>query len=76
MLQSAGLSSPDALTVHLLDVRVVAGLLDCSPRHVYRLRDSGRMPPPVKLGGLVRWRRSDIDEWIDGGCRPIRKTTP
>jgi excisionase family DNA binding protein len=57
----------------LLDVRAVATLLDCSARHVYRLTDAGRMPPPVRIGALVRWRRADVQEWIDGGCRPVRR---
>jgi len=57
----------------LLDVRAVAKLLDCSERHIYRLRDAGRMPPPVRLGALVRWRRHDIDAWLAGGCRPVRQ---
>jgi excisionase family DNA binding protein len=56
----------------LLDVRAVAALLDCSPRHVYRMADAGRMPTPVRVGALVRWRRSDLDAWIAGGCKPCR----
>lgn len=52
----------------LLDVRGVAAMLDCSRRHVYRMADSGQMPRPVKLGALVRWRRSDLDEWLQAGC--------
>lgn len=57
----------------LLDVRAVAALLDCSPRHVYRLSDAGRMPPPVRLGALVRWRRADLDGWLAAGCPPVRR---
>lgn len=56
----------------LLDVQAVAEMLGCSPRHVYRLSDAGRMPSPVKLGALVRWSASAIREWIDGGCKPVR----
>jgi excisionase family DNA binding protein len=62
----------DAPAAALLDVRAVAALLDCSPRHVYRLADDGRMPPPVKLGALVRWHRADLDAWIAGRCKPCR----
>ena len=62
----------DAPTAQLLDVRAVALLLDCSTRHVYRLSDAGRMPAPVRLGALIRWRRTDLDAWIAGGCRPCR----
>jgi predicted DNA-binding transcriptional regulator AlpA len=56
----------------LLDKRALAALLACSPRHVDRLADAGRMPPPVHLGALVRWRRRDIEDWLAGGCRPCR----
>jgi excisionase family DNA binding protein len=62
----------DAPAQALLDVRAVAALLDCSTRHVYRLSDAGGMPPPVRLGALVRWRRQDLDAWLAGGCRPCR----
>jgi excisionase family DNA binding protein len=58
----------------LLDVQAVAQLLDCSPRHVYRLSDAGRMPAPVKLGSLVRWSRQAIEDWIALGCKPHRTT--
>lgn len=58
----------------LLDVRGVAALLGgCSTRHVYRLAETGRMPAPVKLGALVRWRRTELQAWLDGGCKPVRR---
>lgn len=56
----------------LLDVGFVARLCGCSPRTIRRLADSHRMPRPVKVGGLVRWRRADVLDWIDGGCQPIQ----
>jgi excisionase family DNA binding protein len=57
----------------LLDVKSLALLLDCSERTVYRLSDAGRMPRPVKLGSLVRWRRDVIDEWLAAGCPNVRQ---
>ena len=57
----------------LLDVHAVTVLLGgCSVRHVYRLADSGRMPRPMKLGALIRWRRAELEAWISGGCQPVR----
>jgi excisionase family DNA binding protein len=56
----------------LIDVQAVAAQLGCSPRHVIRLADSGRMPPPIKLGALCRWKRSSISEWLENDCRPVR----
>ena len=34
---------------------------------VYRLADSGRMPRPLKLGSLVRWRAGEVRQWIADG---------
>jgi excisionase family DNA binding protein len=66
----------DGPPMALLDVRAVAALLRCSPRHVYRLSDSGKMPPPVRVGALVRWRRADLDRWLAAGCPSTREATP
>jgi excisionase family DNA binding protein len=65
---------PEAAPPALLDVRAVARLLGCSTRHVYRLADAGRMPPPLKLGALVRWPHRAVEDWIAGGCKPVRQT--
>ena len=61
-----------AATAKLIDVQAVADLLCCSTRHVYRLADSGKIPAPVKLGSLVRWSRTAIEDWIGDGCRSCR----
>ncbi len=63
---------PDA-PPRLLDVQAVAALLDCSPRHVYRLSDAGHMPRPLRLGALVRWDRSALEQWIADGCPSQRR---
>lgn len=52
----------------LIDANEVAKLLDVSPRMVWRLRDSGKMPRPTKIGSLVRWPREVIEDWIAAGC--------
>jgi len=56
----------------LLSVREVAALLSCSPRHVARLSDSRRMPAPIKLGALSRWRTREITNWLDEGAPAVR----
>ena len=57
----------------LLDVKMVSEWLSCSGRHVYRLSDGGKMPPPIKLGTLTRWRRSELVDWLVAGCPPVHK---
>ena len=72
-MKTAIVPSDVAALAALLDVRAVASLLDCSARHVYRLADAGHLPPPVKLGALVRWRRQEIEEWISARCPSNRR---
>ena len=67
-----GESAPSQLA-GMLNVWDVAKLLRCSSRTVYRLADSGRMQPPVKLGALVRWPREQIENWIAEGCPAYRR---
>jgi excisionase family DNA binding protein len=71
---SSSTSPPEPPSLQaLLDVQAVAQLLACSPRHVYRLADAGKMPPPVRLGALVRWPRAAVEDWIAAGCPSVRK---
>jgi excisionase family DNA binding protein len=60
-------------SARLLDVQAVAEMLGCSPRHVYRMTDVGRLPKNVKLGALVRWSKPAIEEWIAAGCPSVRQ---
>jgi len=34
----------------------------------YRLHSSGHVPLPVRLGGAVRWRMTELEAWVDAGC--------
>ncbi len=52
----------------LLSADQLARILDVSVRTIWRLRDTGRLPPPLRIGGGVRWRRADIQNWIEEGC--------
>lgn len=63
-----GNAVPPEAAAELLKVNKVAGLIGISPRTVYRLADAGKMPRPVKLGTLVRWRADELRDWVDGGC--------
>ena len=54
----------------LLTIGEVARLLRCSPAHVRRLLTAQRLPKPIRLGALSRWRRCDIEQWIQSRCEP------
>ncbi len=57
----------------LLDVRQVADTLNCSTRTVWTLRDAGKLPAPIRLGSLVRWRAEEIRDWVRAGCPDCRQ---
>jgi excisionase family DNA binding protein len=50
-----------------LDVREVAQLLGVSKRTVYRMLDDGEIPKPIKLRNATRWRRTDIELFVEAG---------
>ena len=58
----------DSEQLTMLTVNELARIMNCSPRTVYRLSDRGRIPTPVRLGGLVRWSRTVIEKWMAEGC--------
>ena len=61
-------SDPATTQARLYSVKQVAEQLDCSTRTIYRLVGAEKMPPPVKIGSLVRFDRIQIHAWIDRGC--------
>jgi len=66
----AGSTSP---VEPMLDVEGFAAVLRCSTRHIRRLVDAGKCPPPVRLGGCNRWPHAVVGTWIADGCPACRK---
>lgn len=58
-------TTPDSLLVSAVSL---AKLLQVSTRTLWRLRSSGRLPKPVQVGGSLRWRTREVQDWIDAGC--------
>ena len=52
----------------LINIRDIAIILDVSERTVRRMNDAGRLPEPIQLGGLLKWKKSSIYDWIDLNC--------
>lgn len=70
--ESRGLMTTNDLVEHFQMSRVT----------LWRKRRAGEFPPPCDIGGQLRWRRSDIEDWIDKlpvsdpVRRPERNQTP
>ena len=52
----------------LLSEDDMASLLGVSSGAVRRLNAGGKIPEPVRLGNFLRWRRTEIESWVDRGC--------
>jgi predicted DNA-binding transcriptional regulator AlpA len=52
----------------LLNARGVAELLSISRTRLFELRKSRYLPSPIELDGSVRWRRSELIDWVRAGC--------
>ena len=53
-------------------VRDVEAITSMDSRTILRYADSGRIPWGLKIGALRRWDLGEIEEWIRGGCCPVR----
>lgn len=52
----------------LMNAKQVASMFGISQRTVWRLKDAGKLPAPVRLGSSVRWNRSVLAQFIDLNC--------
>jgi len=48
--------------------RQFAIMLQVSKRTLWRLRSAGKIPRPMRVGGIVRWKLDDILQWMAAGC--------
>lgn len=70
-LNTAVEPQPGAVT-DWFDTQDLGRRYKCSPRHIARMADSGRMPWGTKIGNLRRWSRREIECWESTGCKPVR----
>jgi excisionase family DNA binding protein len=61
----------NTIAPELLTTAEAARLLGIGERTLWRHSRSGAAPAPVTIGGAVRYRRSQILEWIAAGCPRI-----
>ena len=56
-------------TEKLLNAQTIAEKLSLSKRAIFRMRSTGLICAPLKVGqGAIRWRESDIDRCIEWNC--------
>lgn len=63
-------NKPQEWPIHL-DVPGTANYLNITERQVRNLITK-RLIPHFKVGGLIRFNRSELDQWVSKNARPIR----
>ena len=71
-------SQPSRPSMDLMTVEEASDLLKVVPKTVRRWLDDGTLPRPVRLGGTVRLRRTDVERLIEADTqeapRPEQKS--
>ena len=49
----------------LLSVKEIAAAYGCSVTTIWRRVSDGTLPKPIKIGGMSRWKSSEIEEVVD-----------
>lgn len=60
--------------MNLLTVDQVAAWCGVSRRTIYRMKDSGEIPPPLYIRKCPRWNSGVLSDWLRAGAPNVRKT--
>lgn len=52
----------------LLDAKTLGQRLRLSRRQIYRLMNEKKIPAPLRIGGVWRWREGQIADWLAAGA--------
>ncbi len=52
----------------MMNAKALAAMLGVSLRQVWRLNATGKLPRPIRLGGSVKWKISEITDWFEKNC--------
>jgi len=67
--QKSAVEQIPALTVN---AKQASAMLNVSVRQLWRLNSTGGLPRPIRLGHCVRWRRAELEAFVQAGA-PTRE---
>lgn len=53
----------------LLTIEDIKRQLNCATSTVYRWIEKEEFPPPIKIGGMARWQREDLEQFLAAAVR-------
>jgi len=63
------------VSVELTDVKGLSEMLGISEGSVWRGVLTGKVLKPVRIGRSVRWRKREVQAWVEAGCPVVSKWT-
>lgn len=57
----------------LIDMTFITNLLQMTDKWIYKLIKDGSFPKPIKLGRSSRWRKSEVESWLQERVDQSRK---
>ncbi|EFK2937985.1 AlpA family transcriptional regulator [Escherichia coli] len=57
----------------LIDMAFITSLLQMTDKWIYKLIKDGSFPKPIKLGRSSRWRKSEVESWLQERVDQSRK---
>ena len=54
----------------LLSADELGRALGVNKSTVWSWHSGGKIPTPVRIGGTTRWRRKEIERWLEAGAPP------
>ena len=57
----------------LIDMAFITSLLQMADKWIYKLIKDGSFPKPIKLGRSSRWRKSEVESWLQERVEQSRK---
>ena len=57
----------------MISIKEIGELIGVSDKTVFNWKAAGDLPQSYKIGGSVRFRRSDIAKWIEDSAVPIKE---
>ena len=70
---TGGIDAFDTTEPATYSVQQLAKYLGVAVRTIYRMRDSGELPPPIKFGKLLKWPRKTIEKWLEEQAATARR---
>jgi predicted DNA-binding transcriptional regulator AlpA len=63
----------DLRKYQLLHAKQLMELLNIGKTSFYEMKATGRLPKPVRIGTIQRWRLADVEKWLQLGCPSLEK---